>query len=46
MCDKVVSKDPFMLKYGLDRYKTQEMYNKTVDGLLPTLEFVHDCCYK
>ena len=24
ICDKVVSKDLFMLKYCLDRYKTQE----------------------
>ena len=24
MCDEVVSKEPFMLKYCLNRYKTQE----------------------
>ena len=28
MCDEFVSKDPFMLKYCLDRYKTQEMCDK------------------
>ena len=29
MCDKVVSKKPFMLKYCPDKYKSQEMFNKT-----------------
>ena len=41
-CDKDVFKDLFMLKYCLDRYKTQEMYNKAVDTFLPTLKFVAD----
>ena len=30
MCDKAFSKDPFMLKYHLDRYKTHEMWDKAV----------------
>ena len=42
MCDKVVSKDSFMLKYCLDRYKTQGMCDKAVDIFLPTLTFVPD----
>ena len=32
ICVKVVSKDPFMLKYCLDRYKTPELYDKTIDS--------------
>ena len=31
-----------MLKYGLDRYKNQEMYEKSVDVFLPTLKCVPD----
>ena len=30
---KVVSKNAFMLKYCLEKYKTQEMRNKVVDAL-------------
>ena len=37
---KVVSKEPFMLKYYLDKYKTQEMCDKAVDVCLPTLKLV------
>ena len=29
--DKAVSRDSFMLKYCLDRYKTQGMCNKAAD---------------
>ena len=36
MCDKILSKEPFMLKYCLDRYKTQEVCNKAFDTFLPT----------
>ena len=39
---KVVSKEPFMLKYCLDKYKTQEMCDKAVDAFLPALKFVPD----
>ena len=42
MCDKVVSKESFMSKYCLDRYKTRVICGKTVDTFLPTLEFVSD----
>ena len=42
MCDKIVSDDPFKLKYCHDKYKTQEMCNKAVDDFLPALKFVPD----
>ena len=42
MTVKVVSKEPFILKNCLNRYKTQEMYDKTIDAFLPTLKFVPD----
>ena len=42
MCDKLVSEEPFMLKYCLDGYKTQEMCDKAVDAFLSTLKFVPD----
>ena len=42
MCDKIVSEDSFNLQYCNDRYKTEEMCNKTVDNFLPALEFVPD----
>ena len=32
-----------MLKYSLDRYKTQELCDKAVDAFLPALKFVPDC---
>ena len=40
MYDKAISNDPFMLKYCLGRYKTQEMCHKAVDDFLPALKFV------
>ena len=42
MCDKIPSKELFMLKNYHDRYKTQEIYDKAVDSYLPTLKFVSD----
>ena len=42
MCDKVVSKKPFMLKYCLNRYKTPKMCDKAVDSYLLTLKFFPD----
>ena len=42
MSDKFVSKDPFVLEYCLDRYKTQEMCNKDVDLCLLALKLVPD----
>ena len=29
-----------MLKYCLDRYKTQKMFNKVTEAFLPTLKLV------
>ena len=33
MCDKTVSKKPFMLKHYPDRYKTQKMCDKIFECL-------------
>ena len=41
-CDKVVSKEPFMLKYCPYKYKTQEKCDKAVDFYLIILKFVPD----
>ena len=38
----VMSGNPFMLNYCLDRFKTQEMCNKAVDFCLLALNFVPD----
>ena len=43
MCDKVVSKEPFMLKHCPNRYKTQKMYDKKVDACVSALKFAPDC---
>ena len=40
ICDKIVSEDPFKLKYCHDRYKTQEMCIRAVDDFLQALKFV------
>ena len=42
MCRKAVSDDPFVLKYCINRYETQEMCDKAVDGFLLALKFVID----
>ena len=42
MCNKVVSKEPFMLKYCLDRYKTQGMRDNAADAFLWMLKFISD----
>ena len=42
MCDRAVSEDPFHLKYGFDRHKTQGMCDIAVDDFLPALKFVAD----
>ena len=39
---KTFSEDSFMIKYCLDRYKTQEIRDKAIDNFLPTLKFVPD----
>ena len=40
MCDKAVFNDSLMLKYCLDRYKTQEISDNAFDALLSALKFV------
>ena len=40
MSGKGVSGKPFMLKYCLIRYKSQEMCDKAVDAFLTTSKFV------
>ena len=42
MCDKVLSEDPFKSKYCYDRYKTQEICNKSIEDFLPASKFVLD----
>ena len=42
MRHNVVSKKSFMLKYCLDRHKTQEMCDKAIDACMPALKFVPD----
>ena len=42
MCNEVVSKVHFILKYCLDVYKPQEMCEKAVDPYLLALKFVPD----
>ena len=42
MCDNVVSKELFALKYCPDRYETQEMCDRVVDTCLLALKFVCD----
>ena len=42
MCDEVVSKDHFVLKYWFDRYKNQKICNKAADYFLPALKSLRD----
>ena len=42
MCDSVVSGDPFMLVYCLNKHKTQRMCDETVDDCLTVLKFIPD----
>ena len=42
MYDKAVSNELFVLKNCLNRYKTQEIWDKAVDDFLPALTFVTD----
>ena len=43
MCDKVVSKTPFMLKYFFGKFKTQKIWHKTINSFLSTSKVVSDC---
>ena len=38
MYDEIVSKDFFMLKYCLDRYKTQKMFNKVTEAFFTNIK--------
>ena len=40
MCNKILSKNPFVLNYCSDKYITQKMCGEAVDYFLPTLNFV------
>ena len=42
MCDKIISKNHFMLKHCPDKHKTQKMCDEAVDDFLPTLNVVPD----
>ena len=42
MCDKVISEDPFSIRYVPDQYKTKQMCDEAVDDCLAALEFVPD----
>ena len=42
MCDKIISENPFMLRYCPDQYVTQKICDEPVDNFLPTLIFVTD----
>ena len=42
MCDKIVSKEPFKLKYRLDKFKTQEKCVKAIDSYLPPFKLISD----
>ena len=42
MCDNIISKNSFMLKYCRDKYITQKMCEKAANGFSPTLNFVPD----
>ena len=42
ICDRVVSKDPFLVLYCPDKYKTQRVYDEAVDNCLAALKFVLD----
>ena len=42
MCDKIISENPFMLKYCPDKYITQKMCDEAADDFLTKLSFVTD----
>ena len=42
MCDRVVSKNLFLLIYCPERYKTQKMCDESVDDCLTALNFIPD----
>ena len=40
MCDRIVSKEPFMLIYSSNRYKIQNMCDEAVDDCLTSLKLI------
>ena len=42
MCDKIISDNPFSLRFVPDQYKTQQMCDKPVDDCLAALKLVSD----
>ena len=42
MCDKILSKTPFMFKYCPDKYITETMCNEAADNFLPIFYFIPD----
>ena len=43
MCNSVIFKDSFSIRYIPDQYKTQQMFDEAVDNCLDTLKFFPDC---
>ena len=43
MCNSVIFKDSFSIRYIPDQYKTQQMLDEAVDNCLDTLKFSPDC---
>ena len=42
MYDRIISDDPFSIRYDPDQYKTQQMCDKAVDDCLAASKFVPD----
>ena len=42
MCDRVITDDPFMLVYCLNKYETQRTCDKAVDDCLAEWKFIPD----
>ena len=42
MCHRIISDDPFSIRYVPDQYKIQQMCDKAVDDCLAALKFVPD----
>ena len=43
MWDRIISDDPFWMRYVPDQYKRQQIFDKAVDDSLAVLKFVPDC---
>ena len=42
MCERIISEDPFSIRYAPDQNKTQRMCDEAVDDCLTLLKFVSD----